>query len=486
MLKINAKIHDKYTLEFKVGYARSQTDLSVSNFVMDTWIFIPDALYINDKTYSKSDFYRDFRTQVRLITPVYSLQQLGDEREMPLSRLEEAGRMMVAEPNEQNEKAYEHQIKMYGNMVRSALRTAVQRIEGRAASGVVAQQTGILVRDLRRIFSRYRALPAKVNLSLINFEQQLYWALCDEYMCRVTDMYLFRLLDSLSDRFGKDTDISKPILDFIEAEQNYQREKGYKLPAAHEEEKNKAFLHRTGQLKKYIESDLYVLAHKKSNTFVFQQLFFMISAGLSMVFATIISFSFQQTYGNFTLPLFIALVVSYMFKDRIKDLMHYWFSSRIGAKFYDYKIKLAMHGEPIGRGKEGCDFVSEEKVPQEIKVRRGRVSGLEAGHSSLSETVIVHRHQVRLSGKRLSQLSHHPLLGVNEIVRINLREFLRRTDSPHIPLYIYEGNGAYDKSPTEKVYYLHFVMRIKYKGIESYRRYRVQVSRRGVREMIEW
>lgn len=60
------------------------------------------------------------------------------------------------------------------------------------------------------------------------------------------------------------------------------------------------------------------------------------------------------------MPLFIALVVSYMFKDRIKDLMHYWFANKLGSKFYDYKIKLVMHGEPVGWGKEGCDFVNEE------------------------------------------------------------------------------------------------------------------------------
>lgn len=77
----------------------------------------------------------------------------------------------------------------------------------------------------------------------------------------------------------------------------------------------------------------------------------MLAAGLSMVFATVVSFSFQQTYGNFTMPLFIALVVSYMFKDRIKDLMHYWFANKLGSKFYDYKIKLVMHGRAGGMGK---------------------------------------------------------------------------------------------------------------------------------------
>ena len=60
MLEIHGKIHDRYTLEFKVGYSRYSPSAAVSDFMMDTWIFIPDSLYINAKTYPKSNFYRDF------------------------------------------------------------------------------------------------------------------------------------------------------------------------------------------------------------------------------------------------------------------------------------------------------------------------------------------------------------------------------------------------------------------------------------------
>ena len=56
MLEIHGKIHDRYTLEIKVGYSRYSPSAAVSDFMMDTWIFIPDSLYINAKTYPKSNF----------------------------------------------------------------------------------------------------------------------------------------------------------------------------------------------------------------------------------------------------------------------------------------------------------------------------------------------------------------------------------------------------------------------------------------------
>lgn len=487
MLEINGKIHDRYTLEFKVGYSHHSPDTAVSDFQMDTWIFIPDSLYINAKTYSKSNFYRDFRSLVRLITPVYTLEEVAGRRLLPFSRLTECCRMMVEEPTDAHEKAYEHQVKMFGNITRSALRAALMNLNReRDAEAFRLRLDGIILL-LTSIMAGYRSIPVETGLDGIGKERRAYYDLGDEYLCRAINMHLYRVVAYVQRNFRKDSEkILAATMAYIDEEWEYQRQKGYILPDDLSEERNRNFLHRAGQLKKYIESDLYILAHKKSNTFVLQQLFFMLAAGLSMVFATIISFSFQQTYGNFTRPLFIALVVSYMFKDRFKDLMHYWFSNKLGSKFYDYKIKLALHGEPVGWGKEGCDFVSEEKLPEEVRLQRGRVSELEYGHCSLRETVIVYRRRIAIFGKHLSKLSHFPLQGFNEIIRVNLREFLRRMDSPHVPVYINEGEGRYHTREAEKVYYVHFIMRYRYQGKTGYKRFRVRMNQRGIGSLMEW
>ena len=300
-------------------------------------------------------------------------------------------------------------------------------------------------------------------------------------------MHLFRIMEYAREHFPKDyTRVVAAAATYIDGDLAYQRERGFLLPEEGNGDNNRNFLHRAGQLKKYIESDLYILADKKSNTFVLQQVFFMLAAGLSMVFATVISFSFQQTYGNFTMPLFIALVVSYMFKDRIKDLMHYWFANKLGSKFYDYKIKLVMHDEPVGWGKEGCDFVNEEKLPLEVRAQRGRVSELEAGHCALRETVIVYRRRISILDKQLKHLSHYPLQGFNDIIRVNLRDFLRRMDSPHVPVYMNEGKGEFHTQAAEKVYYVHFIMRYRYQGKTGYRRFRITLTRRGIGGLMEW
>lgn len=487
MLEIQGKIHDRYTLEFKVGYSRYSTSAAVSEFVMDTWIFIPDSLYINAKTYPKSNFYRDFRALVRLMTPAYTLDEVADDGALPLSRLRLCCRALAGGQTEESEKSYEHQIKMFCSIVRSALRTATEALLHEADETAFGEQLEKMVAVVSRIMEAYRAIPRDTGLDGVAFEVRKRYDLGEEYLCRVAHVHLFHLMEHARNRFPDAYPrVVEKAAAYVDSDLDYQRGRNFLLPEEGCAERNRDFLHRAGQLKKYVESDLYVLADKKSNTFVWQQVFFMLAAGLSMVFATVVSFSFQRTYGNFTMPLFIALVVSYMFKDRIKDLMHYWFANKLGSKFYDYKIKLVVHGEPVGWGKEGCDFVNEEKLPVEIRARRGRVSDLEAGHSALREAVLVYRRRISIWNKRLEALSHYPLQGFNDIIRVNLRDFLRRMDSPHVPVYINEGRGEFHAEAAEKVYYVHFIIRYRYQGKTGYRRFRVCLTRRGVKELMEW
>ncbi len=71
-----------------------------------------------------------------------------------------------------------------------------------------------------------------------------------------------------------------------------------------------------------------------------------------------------------------------------------------------------MHGEPVGWGKEGCDFVNEEKLPLEVRAQRGRVSELEAGHCALRETVIVYRRRISILDKQLKLFESLPVARV--------------------------------------------------------------------------
>ncbi len=504
MYDIKGDIHDRYTLEFKIGFSRDSKE-EESDFKMDTWVFIPDTLGINQSTYTKESFYRDFRTMVRLITPSFTLEDIANPNKLPLSRLEKwciiIGKPTTPQKQARHEKMYEHQIKMFCSIVRSALRDEAFRIYklNDAESCRIAVQS--LVYHITDIVASYRNMQYTTNIDKITPELRSYFFLGDEYLCRNIGTSFFRILDHLKKTYSDDyQSIASPLFSYLEDDIKYERSRGYLMPCDNPSPRsndpditshNRNFIHRAGQLKKYVESDLWILAKPRSNTFLLQQFVFMIAAGVSMVFATVVSFSFQQTYGNFTLPLFIALVISYMFKDRTKELLRIWFATKLGSYMYEFKTKLGFSNEHIGWMKYGMDFVHFHKLPKEVLAQRGRISTLETGNMATKENVIIYRQRLSLFGKELARLSHYPLQGVNTIQRINLREFLRRMDSSHVPAYILDDSKATDPTasalsiPTyhtvqaEKAYYVHFITRIRYQGNTDFKRFRVCLNRRG-------
>ena len=98
MIEIQVKIHDKFSLEFKVGFLTWGDDLSENTFRMNTWIFVPNSLDINPATYTKTQFYRDVNTNTRLITPIFPLGEIASGEAVPLRRLRDAFGSLAESP----------------------------------------------------------------------------------------------------------------------------------------------------------------------------------------------------------------------------------------------------------------------------------------------------------------------------------------------------------------------------------------------------
>lgn len=487
MIELRGHIHDRYTLEFKLGFLKSHSRPGRTEYVMDTWMFFPDALYLNAQTYPKETFYRDLRTMTRLITPRFTLQQIANADNLPLSRLKKWCQLMAEKDTPRHRQMYEHQVKIFCCIVRSALRDYVEKLTSLRDEDKLQARVAEMVRAVSLIVSGYRGMEAECGMREMAEDMLGCYRQGDEYLCRVVGSQYFDLMNAVRRHVSAEAydRICRPMGEYIDGEAEYQQRMGYLLPDAGNDAQNRHFIHRAGQLKKYVESDLWLLAPQRSNTFLWQQLFFMLAAGVSMVFATVVSFSFQQTFGNFTLPLFIALVISYMFKDRMKSLGQAWFANKAGSILYDYKTRIAMGDVNIGWNKTGFDYVSTSKLPDEVRRLRGRVLTLPHGSSPLRERIMLYRQHLTLDGNRLSQMSHYPLEGVNQILRINLREYLRRMDSSQVPVYIQHDGTCHTEVQAEKVYYVYYIMRIRYHGTTSYRRFRLTLTRRGAQKIEE-
>ncbi|HJF72186.1 MAG TPA: hypothetical protein K8V05_15660 [Butyricimonas virosa] len=483
MIEIQAKIHDKFSVEFKVGFI-TRKRLAISDFVMNTWIFVPHSLDINPMTYDKTRFYRDIKSNVRLVTPVYLLRDLATTNTLPFQELEKSFRQLSSTPTRTATAEYESQIKMFASILKSALRDEYLHIVHNTIEKDCCYLTRDYITNIRNVVLKFRNLRKVINVSTVPANTLEYFHFGDEFISNVIEQHVNKLQDFLSREHPQDyLVLKKTIQELLKDELNYKREKNYATVNTENKTNNREFILRAGMLKKYIESDLYLIARKKRNTFLLEQILFSLAAGMSMVFATIVSFSFQQKYGNFTLPFFIALVISYMLKDRIKELMRFYFAHKLGSKFYDNKVQISNKSQQIGWSKEGFDFISDNKVPREVMELRGRSSLLEAENRRVDEKIILYRKRVQLNRKQLVKISTYPIPGIHDIIRFNISEFIRKMDNPEVPIFGNDKDGNSIRVHGEKTYYLNFVIQCQYEEQLEYKRYRIMFNRLGIKKI---
>jgi hypothetical protein len=334
------------------------------------------------------------------------------------------------------------------------------------------------------ISEKYRELIKIIDIPGIDKSLREYFWFGDEFMSNVLEFQTFRLMERVK---AKDPQVfeflRKDLLTIIYREIAYRKEMGYLQVEKNPEKDNHELVNRLSLLKKYIESHLYLNVDKRKDGVLVEQLLFSLAAGISMIFATTIAFSIQQRYGSFTMPLFVALVVSYMLKDRIKEMTRYYFAHKMGTRYFDHKATMNINQSDIGWAKESMDFVSETKLPVEIVKARNSTSIINANNRASSEKVLLYRMQMLMNREKLNINSEFSTNGVNSIIRFNFSEFIRNMDNPEFALYYPEEENGFEVIEGEKLYYLNFIIEKKNDAQNETKRYRIALNRNGIKKI---
>ena len=478
MIEIKAKIHDKFSLEFKAGF-RVRRKLKKDDFGMNTWLFIPNSLDINPQTYSKNQFYSDVKSYVRLITPVFLLRKITD---IIINRyLTQSFNAMASDPTKTNTREFEHQIKMFGAIFKSALRDECNHILEKAIENDddIEYLVTSAIENIKEITVGYRELRKIINVPTVSANVMNYYNFGDEFMVGTIEMYMYPLINKIPERENLKT-IRQKLVNYIKEEEKYKEEKGYIVVNPEDPANNRELIFRYGILKKFIESDLFLKVFKKRDGFLIEQIYFSIAAGLSMIIGTGIAFFYQMKYGNFTMPLFIALVVGYMLRDRIKELTRFYFVKANKGRFFDNKTTISIKDKPIGLSKESMDFITEEMLPKEIVKIRARTPLVEAENRISDEKIILYRKKITVNREKMSVNSKYNLSGINDIMRLYINRIIQKAVAPEAPLFYADDNGKINTVLAEKMYYMNIIMELQFDGQTEHKRYRVVFSRNGI------
>ena len=485
----NIEVHDRFQLEFKYDYEMLPS--RVTRYKVVTYLFVPRSLDIHAATYPSTEFYRDLKNYVRLKTPAFSLAEIADLPQSPLGRAEEIVQ------RENWVKLYDigsaliTNFKFLRAILKNALDDCLDDLKVRRRGSAVLAAFHRCLSDTHRItkaiLARYRALEPFIKVPDVDARVIRSFTLTDESISLVVEeamVDLIKLMDQ-TDHVGDLHTERAMLVDLVETERLYRRARHFASVLEPQADKGE-FLFRLSALKKFTSNVLFLRTATQREGTVLEQILFALAAGVSMLFATIIAFYFQQRYGNFTFPFLLALVVGYMFKDRIKESMRGTSSRLLRNVVYQRRTQLTtLDGSAkLGYIRERVSFVAEEAVPVPVMTARNRNVMADLDNDGQGETVIRYEKVVVLHRRAFHEIYRNApgISAVKDIMRFDIRAFLRKMDEP-VQRWSYLNNGTVEDLRLPKVYFLNFVHR--YETLSGDRtvnveRVRATLTRRGL------
>lgn len=441
-------VHDRFQLEMKLGYplARGRK----TRYRIDTFIFVPQSLGINPVTYGRNDFYRDIQHYVRMKTPQLTLHELLDA---PASPLVDSEKVIAAHPANLSTEL-ERRLRDSFRFLRAILKSALQEVatpltrpapaDPAARAALFGRVADALLEDAVAVMDRYRFLRIALARAQAGPALQRTYRLTDESMSLLFEESLLKLHEQAGTWLpsGIRGAWRDRLAAQIRREIAHRQTQGY--PSVLTRETQDEYLLRVSALKKFTSSVLWLPINVRREGGTWEQVLFSLAAGVSMVFATVVAFYAQSIYGQVSLPVFVALVIAYMFKDRIKEQGRAMSASFLSRRLHDYRTVIQTQDERrvLGYVREKMTYVDPNKVPAEVRQVREAGAYGEVDLPIQRETVILYSKDVSLNEAAFRYIDEHDLGGhaINDIMRYDIRAFLRKMDDPRQEKLMLEGD----------------------------------------------
>lgn len=484
MIKETVKIHDRYQFEIKQAYNLSRRDTRESSYFVQTFFFVPHNLNINPDTYNAGAFYRDLRATVRLQTPSVPLGDLASGKGI-LDRLRASLEGVRENTDPAAAADCSDQAKMLCLIYKKAVTVHLRFISGTRTRAERKRLIEEYIGAVRGFTEGFRELMP-LAMEVLPPDEQMAFLFADEYMSLKTESHTCLLNEILRERARDLESRFRPaLMRIVHAETAHRKEENYpSIPEPGGE--NEMFVFRQGALKKFLSNVLYLETRTERWGALLEHAVYSIAAGVAMLFATVVVFIGQSWYGSLSLPFFIALVISYMFKDRIKEILRLYLNTTLHKWLYDRRRNI-YHGfhEKIGTCRESFNIIDERNVPGAILTKRARDRITDIDNSMIGEDVILYRKYISLRPGRLRAIRrHYSTNDVIDIMRFNIQDFLRSMDNPDKKIFVPKGSG-YLKGHGKRVYHINIITHFVVDKKDYVRRFRIILNREGIQRIEE-
>lgn len=488
--------HDRYQVELKLDYELDRG--KKTHYRISTYIFIPRSLDITEESYPKAEWYRDIKNYIRIKTPEMNLRDLSERDISPLRVIQQVIRQPGWYQDDERNNKLTDELRLFGAMFKSSLREHVNLVEKRIkelpSSAEIQPIVGSLIDELisqsKKLSADYRGLYREINLPHVKKEVFLAYSLVDEYISLLIEdsaAELSAIILKNHDKTDQRQYLHK-LGKIAEKEMAHRTVHDYEsIFKANNENETAAF--RASVIKKFVSGVLHLSIAAQQEGKGIEQLLMALAAGFSMVFATIVAFYFQSVYGSFTFPAFVALIVGYMFKDRIKEAGRALLAGKLHANLFDRRIKInTLDGKyQLAILREKLTFLKESDLSQEVRTARQKDPFTDLDNDRQGETIICHTKDIVLNGDlfRKAFAGLPKTSGLNDIIRYDIYPYLRKMDDP-IEDQLLLCDGELRTVQAHKVYHVNIVSQytsLSPKNERIYKRMRLVLNRLGIKRI---
>ena len=463
---------------------------------------MPKSLGVDAHSYSREQFYADVQAYIRFKTPKVPLSSLLDRgnTRSPLQRvrrhLAEANGHVDAVPRQ----VLSHEMRLLGCLVRANMRDHVADIrdkiarlqgepdEHRVLLTDVREAIAGLLDELKPLLESFRGVRAEcLKAKRPRWLRELY-EFVDEHISISAEAYLTALVSAIDSDPALRRELQSTrerLAHTVQLEQQHRRGADY-VSVLDPENGNDAYVYRKSALKKFVSSVLFLEMQKEKEGRGAANVMAGFAAAIAMLFSTIAAIWSQQIYGINSFPFVVAIVIAYVFKDRIKEWLRAYFSAKLGRWLYDYNVVIRdpVADAVVGRCRESFVFLSSGRVPKDVIRKRHADATSVLERESKPEIVMKYVKDVTLHGRRIA--SKHGRLGdVNDIIRYNISSFLGRMDEPiqHVAAF----DPVQDRVRSiacPKSYHVNVVLVLKARGRQvTMERFRIVLDKRGIKRL---
>lgn len=451
---------------FDRNFVRLRRDLGVPRTgpkvesLLELYLYFPGALDVNRFTLARDDFYRQLHAYLSLEIPGLTVDTLLDPAApaSPLCRLgallerleADSGRAAALTPTLVEE------AKVYGCLAGHYLRDqalglkaaldapggeAPDDVELRAWVEALGPRARSLPQAFRALQARLRAapaLPGPVRAALAHV---------DEYLSHQVGKCLTRVVHGLErSRPALAADLRGDLLTTMREERAYRQRAGFHFGSSVGADDG-SFLRHIELLEDAVESAMVLTQRREAGSEKFSDWIGGFAAAVAMAFAFVVAnMAAVGTHGGMDPLVFAVAIVTYIFKDRIKDVIKRRLTSDRRGWFPDLDTHLLDRetGAVLGRSFETVRWLGLSEVPPVIEaVRSHRSLTTRQLREATGETVLRYTKRMQLDPYPI-YLAHDRQGVVVEKLSLDLERFVQAARPARVELLALtpEGDGV--------------------------------------------